>query len=204
MGWFPTSSYKDLLWQHFSCYAAKTIFFLVKSIYLGSIWIQLIFAKIKNWKYDNKIIFKCVNNAMGPVNSAWTVHFVSYAMNPCDITVHTHWKKKKKRRKHKRESKHSLSCMCVLWHRSKTITSIGLLSQSLICICGYSKLDPTTTIFHHFYHYFTKLIYYSWKKEKLWQKELCSILQGKSLMCWALSLLKRSHRPLVSKLRLNI
>ena len=35
----------------------------------GSVWIQLIFAenwklKIENWKYCNKIIFKCVNNTV--------------------------------------------------------------------------------------------------------------------------------------------
>ena len=35
----------------------------------GSVWIEFIFAKTKNWnwKYCNEIIFKCVNNVMGSI-----------------------------------------------------------------------------------------------------------------------------------------
>ena len=39
------------------------------SSYLGSVWIELIFLKLKteNWKYCSKIIFKCVNSIAGPI-----------------------------------------------------------------------------------------------------------------------------------------
>ena len=37
-----------------------------------------------------------MNSVMGPVNSAWTMHFVSCTVNPCDVTIHMRWKKKKK------------------------------------------------------------------------------------------------------------
>ena len=37
------------------------------------VWIQYIFVEIKNWKYCNKIIFKCVNNVVGSVNNVWTM-----------------------------------------------------------------------------------------------------------------------------------
>ena len=47
---------------------------------LGFVCIQLIFAEIENRKYYSKIIFKCVNNTVGPIinffflmNSAQTV-----------------------------------------------------------------------------------------------------------------------------------
>ena len=35
----------------------------------GSVWIELILLKLKteNWKHCSKIIFKCVNNAVGPI-----------------------------------------------------------------------------------------------------------------------------------------
>ena len=41
----------------------------------------------KNWKYCSKIIFKCVNSTVEPMNSAWTVYFVSSTVNPCAWTV---------------------------------------------------------------------------------------------------------------------
>ena len=36
---------------------------------LGSVWIELIFVEIENWnwKHCNKIIFKCINNAVKPI-----------------------------------------------------------------------------------------------------------------------------------------
>ena len=40
---------------------------------------------------------------MGLVNSAWTMHFVSCAVNPCDVTIHMRWKKKKRKKNLKRE-----------------------------------------------------------------------------------------------------
>ena len=38
-------------------------------LYLRSVWIELILLKLKteNWKHGNKIIFKCVNSAAGPI-----------------------------------------------------------------------------------------------------------------------------------------
>ena len=64
--------------------------------YLGSVWIQLIFVETENWKHCSKIIFKCMNNTVGPVNSAWTVFFVPCSVNSCDVTVHARKKKKLK------------------------------------------------------------------------------------------------------------
>ena len=48
-----------------------------------------------NWKHYSKIIFKCVNSTVGPVNSA----LVSCTVNPCDVTVHALKKTKNKKRK---------------------------------------------------------------------------------------------------------
>ena len=44
-----------------------------KTILYGSVWIELIITETENWKYCSKIIFKCVNSILGPVNSIWTV-----------------------------------------------------------------------------------------------------------------------------------
>ena len=46
---------------------------------IGSVWIELIFAEIKNWnwKHYSKIIFKCMNSTMGPLLiffNVWTVY----------------------------------------------------------------------------------------------------------------------------------
>ena len=69
-------------------------------------WIMGLFRyrlllKTENWKHYSKKNFKRVNSVVGPVNSAWTVvnsawivHFVSCIVNPCNVTVHTRWKKK--------------------------------------------------------------------------------------------------------------
>ena len=35
------------------------------------VWIELIFAEIENWKHYSKIIFKCVNSIVRPVNSVF-------------------------------------------------------------------------------------------------------------------------------------
>ena len=42
---------------------------MVNLFELGFVWIELILLKLKteNWKHCNKIIFKCVNSAMGPI-----------------------------------------------------------------------------------------------------------------------------------------
>ena len=43
--------------------------FYGKLLYLESVWIELIFAETENWnwKHCNKIIFKCVSSAVGPI-----------------------------------------------------------------------------------------------------------------------------------------
>ena len=64
---------------------------------MSSFRLNLLLLKLKNknWKYYNKIIFKCVNSIVGPVNSTWIVFFVSWIVKSCDITVHTQKKKSK-------------------------------------------------------------------------------------------------------------
>ena len=69
-----------------------------------SVWIEFIDAKIENWKYCNKIIFKYVNSTMRLIfnifkcmNSAATVvnnDFCLCTVNSCDFIVHALKKKK--------------------------------------------------------------------------------------------------------------
>ena len=66
---------------------------------LWSVWIQLIFAEIENWKHCSKIIFKCINSVVGPINSAWIVFFVPCTVNSCDVTIDALGKKKVWKRK---------------------------------------------------------------------------------------------------------
>ena len=40
----------------------------------GFVWIEFIVVEIEIWKHRSKIIFKCVNSVVGPVNSAWIIH----------------------------------------------------------------------------------------------------------------------------------
>ena len=37
--------------------------------YIGSVWIELIFAETENWnwKHCNEVFFKCVNSIVGPI-----------------------------------------------------------------------------------------------------------------------------------------
>ena len=70
----------------------------------SSVWIEFIDAKIENWKYCNKIIFKYVNSTMRLIfnifkcmNSAATVvnnDFCLCTVNSCDFIVHALKKKK--------------------------------------------------------------------------------------------------------------
>ena len=43
---------------------------------MGPFGLNLLLLKLKteNWKHCSKIIFKCVNSIVGPVNGAWIVH----------------------------------------------------------------------------------------------------------------------------------
>ena len=66
---------------------------------LWFVWIQLIFAEIENWKHCSKIIFKCINSVVGPINSAWIVFFVPCTVNSCDVTIDALGKKKVWKRK---------------------------------------------------------------------------------------------------------
>ena len=43
------------------------------NLVIGFVWIKLIVVETENWKHYSKIIFKCVNSVVRPVNSAWTV-----------------------------------------------------------------------------------------------------------------------------------
>ena len=57
----------------------------------------LLKLKIENWKYCNKIIFKCVNSTEWPFLiffSVWIVIFVSCTVNSYEVTVHA-WIKKR-------------------------------------------------------------------------------------------------------------
>ena len=54
---------------------------------VGSVWIELIVAETEIWKHCNKIIFKCVNSVVGPVNSAWTVR--EQCMNSVFCPLHS-------------------------------------------------------------------------------------------------------------------
>ena len=90
------------------------------SKYVGPVQIELILLKPENQKHCNKIIFKCVNSAVGPIFNIffwinwllvlWIVHFVSCTVNPCAWTVqlqfkHTERKKKKKKKKLKMQTR---------------------------------------------------------------------------------------------------
>ena len=43
---------------------------------MGPFGLNLLLLKLKteNWKHCSKIIFKCINSVLGPVNSTWAVH----------------------------------------------------------------------------------------------------------------------------------
>ena len=65
-----------------SLWIAKTKILSWKG-YVGSVWIELILLKLKteNWKHCSKIIFKCVNSAMGPI-------FNEKVAEKCNLWVH--------------------------------------------------------------------------------------------------------------------
>ena len=79
----------------------EVVIYLWLSEFYGSVWIELIFAETENWKHRSKIIFKCVNSVMEPMNNAWTVFLVPCIVKSCDITVHAHGKKKSENAKRK-------------------------------------------------------------------------------------------------------
>ena len=70
-----------------------------------SVWIEFIIVETENWKHYSKIIFKCINSAVGYIfnifkcmNSvvAWVnSNFCLYTVNSCDFTVHALKKEKK-------------------------------------------------------------------------------------------------------------
>ena len=65
---------------------------------LGSVWIEFIVAETKNWKHCNKIIFKCINSVVRPVNSTWIVREQCFLSPAHDFTAHVQGKKTKKKK----------------------------------------------------------------------------------------------------------
>ena len=88
------------------------LFFINRLFYSGSVSIKLIVAETENWKHCNKIIFKCVNSIVGPMNSVWIVFFVSYTVILLFTAEHkTKKKKKEKKKAWKRRAETQLSAL---------------------------------------------------------------------------------------------
>ena len=87
-----TISFIPHMWQmsyNIESYTCVWNLYTIWDTYQGirSVWIEFILLKLKieNWKYCSKIIFKCVNSAVGPIFNekvvenwslwnSWTVH----------------------------------------------------------------------------------------------------------------------------------
>ena len=128
---------------------------------LWFVWIQLIFAEIENWKHCSKIIFKCINSVVGPINNAWIVFFVSCTINSCDVTIDALGKKKSLKTQTwvwKRGSKPTLSVIWVLIKKENYFT-IQLIFTSIYGVHYtfwlYSWLHCTmSTNFYLYLQYF--------------------------------------------------
>ena len=59
------------------------------SPYTRSVWIKIIFVEIENWKYYNKIIFKCVNSTVGPIFNIFK--YVKSTCTVCKQCMHCSW-----------------------------------------------------------------------------------------------------------------
>ena len=149
--------------------------FNLKKNDLGSVWIGLILLKLKNycWNYCSKIIFKCVNSAVGPIfnekiDKKWnlwvckqctdalftknwskvaaTVH-VPY-MNSSHLWGENAWKKKKK--------------------KGKTQKQNADANPNITLVCG-----KMSTIFFEFYFLTYPLVptwnYYYYLKKNKWE-----------------------------------
>ena len=81
----------------------------------GSVWIELIFAKIENWnwKHCREIIFKCVNSTVGPIFNEkvaekcnlWVREQYTEVLFTEDLVNNCGLEKKKKKEKGKRKMK---------------------------------------------------------------------------------------------------
>ena len=79
--WWQNKTFRHLISSNKKNYKLKIIgdkFILFLNIMfgdenIGSVWIELIVAETENWKHCSKIILKCMNSVVGPVNSTWTV-----------------------------------------------------------------------------------------------------------------------------------
>ena len=105
--------FSNLNWKH-----SINLTYIVVFVYLGFVWIQLIFAETENWnwKHCNEIIFKYVNSAVWLIFNEkvvekcnlwdlWTVHECtvhSWLINKCRLN-----KKKKKKKEKMRETQNA-------------------------------------------------------------------------------------------------
>ena len=56
--------------EYYHCHVSNmhlTLVYFFIIYYFGQFWIELIVAETENWKYCNKIIFKCVNSTVRPI-----------------------------------------------------------------------------------------------------------------------------------------
>ena len=93
----------------------------------GSVWIELIFAKIENWnwKHCREIIFKCVNNTVGPIFNEkvaekcnlWVREQYTEVLFTEDLVNNCGLEKKKKKRKRKTQKEKT-------WMRKRVIQTL--------------------------------------------------------------------------------
>ena len=57
------------------------------SKYVGSIWTQLILLKIEKQKHCSKIIFKCMNSAVGPIFNIFFLNKVVVGPANCALCL---------------------------------------------------------------------------------------------------------------------
>ena len=114
---------------------------------LGSVWIELIFAETKNWnwKHYSKIIFKCVNSAIGPIFNEkncwkvefvglWTVHRSLFTVEKSTFTAIVQWTvvallpetREKRKKKEKENTKREFTNTHAASAQSKLAFSLNL------------------------------------------------------------------------------
>ena len=98
------------LWPYFSWDNV-----VLQKEYKGCVWIELIFAETENWnwKHCSKIIFKCVNSAVGPIfnkkvaekYNLWDREQYTDVLFTVDKVNYCGWTKKKKTKERKTQLK---------------------------------------------------------------------------------------------------
>ena len=72
---------------------------------MGPFGLNLLLLKLKteNWKHCSKIIFKCINSVLGPVNSTWAVHkqYMNNVFGPLHGKIMWFYCSRKKKKKKK-------------------------------------------------------------------------------------------------------